>query len=197
MRPGARCHAVDVRRATMYARLLACAALIGSLVFAAAAARANDQPGSGSVLRTMGFTDIRPATQRCGAYVARVRLGRRVGTRTVVVGSDVVRAGVMVPRGTATLCVRKRVDHRRAGIRRTSASGTLTLRLRGGTIEAAFSERRTARGDGKAAYSSVATITRGTGRYRAATGTIRGRGTMSMLSSTRQCWHLAFTVELL
>jgi hypothetical protein len=186
-----------MRRSTMKARLFVLSGTaIGSLVLAAATTAAGGGSAVTPVLKTIGFTDILAPTARCGEYVARVQVGRQVGTSTAVVGSDVVRAPVMVPVGTTTFCVRSRVDSPGPGERRTTATGILTLTLPGGAIEALFSETQTARVPGKTAYSSLMRITRGRGRYRDATGVIRGSGSVSVLSSARQCWKLTFRLEL-
>jgi hypothetical protein len=127
------------------------------------------------VVRTIGYTAVEPATQACPGYVARVRLGRQAGTRTVLAGTAAISIPEIVPSGVAVFCIHGRVDLM-AMFGRTSDYGVLTLKLPGGEIEADLAETLGRRSDGKVVYSASASIRRGSGRYGGITGVIVGRG---------------------
>jgi hypothetical protein len=148
------------------------------------------------VLRTFGNTDMLYPTSRCPGGVARVRLGVRVGTRTVMIGPTLLRLPVIVQTGTATFCGRKHGRRVTAGVTRTTASGRLTLALAAGTIQAAANETQSSKAGRTTSYSLLGTIRGGTGLYRRAAGVVVARGTVGPAPDGRQCRKVTFRVEL-
>jgi hypothetical protein len=130
------------------------------------------------VLQTIGSTHLLAQTLRCPVELARVRVGVQP------------EGGA----GTATFCVRSRVDI--VPERTTIASGFVTLVLPDGTVDAAFTETHLSTGAGLASYSSIARIRGGTGRYRDARGAIVGTGLVRSDSVRRQRRLLTFRLEL-
>jgi hypothetical protein len=177
---------MTVKPITLAGALAGCALLLP----AAQAARGD------LVLKTIGNTDMLRATSHCPGGIARVRLGVRVGTRTVMVGPTLLRLPILAQTGTATFCVHKRDRRVTAGMTKVTASGRLTITLAGGTIQAAANETQSSNGGTTTSYSALATITGGTGLYRHAAGDIVVRGTVSPAPDGRQCRKLTFKVTL-
>jgi hypothetical protein len=148
------------------------------------------------VLKTIGNTDMFRPTAHCPGGVARVRLGVRVGTRTVMIGPTLLRLPIIAQTGTATLCVHKQARRVTVGMTTATASGRLTLTLASGTIQAADTETQSSNGGRTTSYSSFAAITGGTGLYRHAAGVIVAHGTVSPAPDGRQCRKLTFKVTL-
>jgi hypothetical protein len=146
------------------------------------------------VLKTIGNTDMLRPTSRCPEGVERVRLGVRVGTRTVMIGPTLLRLPLVVQTGTATLCVHKRSRREGAGVIAATAMGRLTLALADGTIQATANETQSSNGGATTSYSLHAAIRRGTGPYRGAAGVIVARGTVSPAPDGRQCRKLTFRI---
>jgi hypothetical protein len=181
-----------LEEASMTAKL---ASLAGALTGCALLLPAAHAARGDLVLKTIGNTDILRPTAHCAGGLWRVRVGVQAGTQTVLIGPDVVSVPVVVETGGATFCVHRRGQSSTGGEATATASGSLTLALAAGTIEAAANETQSPAGGGTRSYSSLATIKRGTGRYRGTAGVIVARGTVNPAPDGRQCRKLTFTVE--